>query len=102
MALNTSLPYIEDVQYDASSQANLPTVGVNGANFTTFSLTSTQPTGNEVGGQPVTIGNSTNGNNGAPGTICEIMLWKTTPSAAAVEAMRRNESRFYGFGGSVH
>ncbi len=52
--------------------------------------------------QNMIIGNLVAANRGFPGEICEIIGWKSTPSAVVLEAIRRNEAAFYGLGSTVN
>jgi hypothetical protein len=88
---------VTDVQYSVASLANVPTVGANGTNVVT---SSTQPVGtiSTDGATSYILGNisATGGANGYPGSIAEVVLWKTTPTPVQVEAIRRNQAAYYG------
>lgn len=88
--------HVYDMQYSAALNANVPVVGVDGANL---ALGATQPVGtmSSDSAQNFILGNNalTAGTRGFIGNICEIMFWKTAPTAAQLEAIRRNEAAYY-------
>lgn len=95
------VPMVADLQYSDSSLSNVPVIGVQGTPQTI--TTTTQPVGTipSDSGQPLLIGNNaaTSGSRGFPGDIAEIIVWKTTPSAAQIEAVRRNQAEHYQISG---
>jgi hypothetical protein len=90
---------ILDVQYSAPTlaNANVPVVGAVGTNIVT---SPTQPTGTYASDVsfPLILGNTaaTGGASGFPGSIAEVIMWKVTPTATQVEAVRRNQAVYYG------
>ena len=97
-SLHTTTPILYDVQYSASSVSNVPTIGTNGVAATL--ATSTAPVGTFLTDSAINLllGNSaaTGGSRGFPGYLAESILWKTTPTATQLEAIRRNEGAYYG------
>lgn len=90
-------PHVYDVQYNSSSIANNPTLGVDG---TSIPLTATAPVGtiNSDAGQTFIVANAsvTGGNRGTIGTIGEVIMWASSPTATQLEAIRRNQAAYYG------
>lgn len=90
--------HIIDIQYDYSSLSNVPTIGFDGTTQTLGTVTTPTGTPSSDAANAMIIGSNaaTGGIRGWPGNIAEIIFWKTTPSVAALEAVRRNEGLFYG------
>lgn len=90
--------FLYDWQYNASSLSNVPAVGVNGNALSLGSSTQPSVTPPSDSGQNLILGNNaaTGGSRGYPGYISEVVAWKITPSAAQLEAVRRNQAAYYG------
>jgi hypothetical protein len=90
--------HIQDIIYSNASQANVPTIALDGTNFTLSSPV--QPVGAPGSDAVVNliIGNNaaTAGTRGYPGSVAEVVMWKITPSALQLEAIRRNQAAYYG------
>lgn len=90
--------HIYDLQYSSASLSNVPVFGVDG-NIATQSA-ATQPTGaiSSDAANNLLLGNNaaTAGIRGFTGSIAETILWKTTPTAFQLEAIRRNQAAYYG------
>lgn len=89
--------HVLDIQYNAASIANVPTIGFDGA-AQSLTVGSTQPSSIGADSGTVIVGNSTTtaGTRGFPGSIAEIIMWKTIPAANVLDAIRRNQAGFYG------
>ncbi len=96
--------HVEDLQYSSASLANTPTVGKDGTLQTNTG--SVQPVGaiTSDSGTAFLIGNNaiTGGTRGFNGNIAEIIAWKATPTAAQLQAIRRNQGAAYNLGGTVN
>jgi hypothetical protein len=96
--LSTAMPasgaQIFDMNYNYSALLNLPTIGINGG-AATFQV-STQPSGTISDTNNIIIGNSASGGFGWPGDICEVILARQPLSNLQIDAIRRNQSVFYG------
>lgn len=92
----TNAGHIYELSYSSASLANVPTMSIDSVAVT---LTiSTQPVGTIASdtGQDMIIGNSNLSNRAYNGNIAELILWKTIPSAARIDAIRRNQAVYYG------
>lgn len=93
---NTAL--VTDVQYSSASLANTVTFGVLGSVPAAGAIV--QPVGTVSSDAAINLllGNNaaTAGTRGYPGSIAETILWKTTPTAFQLEAIRRNQANYYG------
>ena len=89
--------HVYDLSYSTASLANVPTLAIDGA---ALSLSATQPVGSisTDTSNVLLIGNNalTGGTRGFIGSIAEFMIWKTTPTAVQIEALRRNEGAYFG------
>lgn len=98
-----TVTHVFDYQYSSASLSNVGTIGSNG---TVVSVTPVAPVGTVTtdAAQNLIIGNklATAGVNGYPGDLAEIVAWKTTPTAAQIEAVRRNQGAYYGLGATVN
>jgi hypothetical protein len=92
--------HVYDFQYSAASLSNNPTVEVDG---TSVSVAATAPVGtiSSDSSQVLFLGNNqlTAGTRGFIGSISELVMWKTTPTATQLEAIRRNQAAYYGVAG---
>jgi hypothetical protein len=89
--------HIFDVTYNYASLSNIPTLAIDGVALSYQSTT--QPSGTIFDGSNLVIGNNASGGFGWPGDICEVILTRQPPSAAQLDAIRRNQAVFYGLGG---
>lgn len=91
-----------ELEYNSSSVANVPTISVEGT-AQTYSV-AVQPVGaiSSDAGTDMIIGNNAALNRGADGAFGEILIFKTVPTAARKEAIRRNQAIYYGIGNIVH
>lgn len=94
--------HVIDVQYNASSNANIPTLAYDGVSQTfgsNCSATTAQPVGTiSADAGPVVVGNNLTvaGTRGFVGAISEMIVWKTVPAVNTLDAIRRNVAAFYG------
>jgi hypothetical protein len=96
----TNAAHVYDFQYSAASLSNNPTIEVDGLGVP---VAATAPAGtiSSDSGQTLFLGNNqlTAGTRGFIGSISEVVMWKTTPTAAQLEAIRRNQAAYYGVAG---
>lgn len=91
--LSAATPYVIDVSYSQSANANTPTITVNGSVKTT---TNTQPVGTITAANGVSLGNSPTASRSVPAFHSEWIFFNTVPSAAIQEAIRQNSGKYYG------
>jgi hypothetical protein len=95
----TNAPHVIDLQYNSSSDANAPTMSVDGI-ARPNSTNNTPPVGAVTtdAAQNLIIGNNvaSGGTRGYSGNISEIIIWASIPTALQLESIRRNEAAYYG------
>ncbi len=96
-----AVPHIEDIQYSSASLANNALVASDGTALTVTTTAVPVGTVTTDASRDLLLGNSaaTGGTRGFPGYIAEVVLWKATPTAAQLEAIRRNQAAYYGVAG---
>jgi hypothetical protein len=95
---SVGLQRVMDVQYSSASLSNVPVLGFNGQPQTLTQTLTASGTISSDAAFPLLLGNNatTGGTRGFPGYIAEVVAWKTTPTAAQLEAVRRNQAAYYG------
>lgn len=92
-SLSAATGYVLDVSYSQSSNANNPTITVNGS---VKSTTPTNPTGTITAVNGVSLGNTPAASRSVPAFHTEWIFYNNIPAAGTQEAIRLNSGAYYG------